>query len=213
MAEDTPRVRAWRFEPFFVSIVNAIHSNGLAHGKGHIFRTVKNAKTISSKLEPDGDSKTVDMDILLAASYLHDLGRDVNVGKHFGIALDPAQDHAVRSAILAGKFLSTLNGFPPEKIAAVKDAIRAHSFSRGEKPLSMEAKILSDADKLDAMGAQGIIRTIAYSTEHGRSLKDSITHLNEKIMVLHEKLHTPSARDIAKPKQVLLQQFMMDLQW
>ena len=60
-------------------------------------------------------------------------------------------------------------GWPPERIQAVQHCIRAHRFrNNGEKPETLEAKVLFDADKLDVLGAIGAARTIAYAALDGQ---------------------------------------------
>ena len=75
-------------------------------------------------------------------------------------------------------------GYNKEKIEKIIGAIISHSFTKKVKPNSFEAKILSDADKLDAIGAVGIYRAAMFCEEHERSIKDFITHFHEKLLLL-----------------------------
>src|SRR3546814_5638033 len=61
-------------------------------------------------------------------------------------------------------------GFPEQRLAAVAHAIAAHSYSAGIPTETLEAEILQDADRLDAVGAIGLARTIAVGAELGRPL-------------------------------------------
>lgn len=99
---------------------------------------------------------------LLAACYLHDL---VNLPKD-------APDRAMASTLSAQAATPHLQalGFPPDDIADTAHAIAAHSFSAGIEPKSDTARILRDADRLDALGAIGIARTFAVSGGLGRPL-------------------------------------------
>lgn len=103
-------------------------------------------------------------------------------------------------------------------------------FSDGE-PLSLEAKIVQDADRLDALGAIGIARAFAYGGAKGRKIYDpavqqksfssvdeyrnhvgtTVNHFYEKLFRLPERLHTESARAIAKHKILLMQIFINEL--
>jgi uncharacterized protein len=59
-------------------------------------------------------------------------------------------------------------GWLEERIAAVQHCIRAHRFrDRSEPPQTLEAKVLFDADKLDVLGAIGVVRTVAYDVVVG----------------------------------------------
>ncbi|MCP5995663.1 HD domain-containing protein, partial [Klebsiella pneumoniae] len=63
--------------------------------------------------------------------------------------------------------------FPPDRYAAVEHAIEAHSFSAGIAPQSLEAKIVQDADRLEALGAIGLARVFAVSGALGTALFDA----------------------------------------
>ncbi|MHA1371209.1 MAG: HD domain-containing protein, partial [Promethearchaeota archaeon] len=155
------------------------------------------------------------MDVLIAAAYLHDLGRVKSLKPL--VKSDPPLDknHALRSAMYAREILkaNTIDGVDgSSKIKHITNAILSHSFSSGFKPESIEGMILSDADKLDAMGSVGIIRVIAYSIEHERGLKEIIKHFETKILKLQGLLYTPVAVEMAIGKQKVLESFISDLQ-
>jgi len=193
------------------AIIDEVFPDSLSHGKFHVFRVVTTCKKIAAELEQD-EGTSIDMDILLAAAYLHDLGR-LEAVQPYSSAMPAAElPHAERSVAFARDILENMQGYPAEKIPAVESTIMAHSFSAGEAPATtIEAMILSDADKLDAMGAQGIIRTVAYSVELHRTLESTLAHFNEKIVNLNGLLWTEPAKKIGVAKQALLEQFMADL--
>src|SRR6202022_575492 len=88
----------------------------------------------------------------LSSAYFHDL-----------VSLPKNHPDRSRSSFLSAEKTATLlqeyfSGFPPEKIDAVRHAIHAHSFSGKIKPLTAEAEILQDADRLEALGAIGLAR-------------------------------------------------------
>ena len=68
----------------------------------------------------------------------------------------------------------------------------------------MEAKILSDADKLDAMGATGIARTFLRAGEHGGEIRDGREHIDEKLLKLRDRLYTATAKRIAAERHEFL---------
>ena len=136
-----------------------------------------------------GKEEGADLEVLALASLLHDVARPLeSAGK--------VEDHAAEGARIARHFLRSL-GYPEEKVEAVAHAIEAHRFSRGPEPETLEARILSDADKLDAIGAVGIARVFMYSGEHGRSIEDSLAHFEEKILKLRDLMYTETAKRIA----------------
>lgn len=93
----------------------------------------------------------VDRDVLRAAAWLHDIGRPLE-------RTGEIEHHDRWAAEEAADILDS-NGATADQIDAVEHCIRAHSI-RGSspKPETQEAKLLFDADKLDAVGAVGIVR-------------------------------------------------------
>lgn len=121
-----------------------------AHDREHVYRVLYTALFIAES------EQAVDFDVLLAACLLHDIGRlEQNQ--------NPALDHAEVGAQKARAFLAE-NGFPETFCARVADCIYTHRFRSSRPPETIEAKILFDADKLDATGAMGIARTLSYRT-------------------------------------------------
>ena len=197
-------------EAQLLAIIDAHVPDSFAHGRLHVLRVVALCKRIADDASRHHGAR-VDMQVLLAAAYLHDLGR-LDELKPLSNLVPPKDDpHASRSAAFARDILRAASGFPRGKIPAVERAILSHSFTRGEAPDSIEGEILSDADKIDAIGAQGIIRTVAYSVEQHRSLQDTLDHFNEKILKLKGLLYTRAAREIAVAKHEIVSSFVDDL--
>ena len=149
------------------------------HGFEHTERVYKLCKSI-------GEKTGADMSILLPAALLHDIARG-------------GPDHAIVSAKMTRSILNELL-FDSFKIDAICEAISTHSFSGGKQPIELEAMILSDADKLDAMGAVGIYRAAMYSGEKSRSQGDFIAHFHEKLLKLKVLLFTETARALAEDR-------------
>ncbi|EGE1045098.1 metal-dependent phosphohydrolase [Shigella flexneri] len=121
-----------------------------AHDLCHFRRVWATAQ----KLAADDD---VDMLVILTACYFHDI-----------VSLAKNHPQRQRSSILAAEETRRLLReefvqFPAEKIEAVCHAIAAHSFSAQIAPLTTEAKIVQDADRLEALGAIGLARVFAVS--------------------------------------------------
>ena len=119
-----------------------------AHDKEHIYRVLYNAMRIA-KTEAN-----VDMDVLITACLLHDVGRKEQFA-------DPKVCHAMVGGDKAYTFLVE-HGFNKSFAENVRKCIQTHRFRQNNQPESLEAKILFDADKLDVSGALGIARTLLY---------------------------------------------------
>ncbi|MEF2073282.1 HD domain-containing protein [Consotaella aegiceratis] len=128
-----------------------------AHDVGHLQRVWRNASRIQA--EEGGDAE-----ILLAAVLLHDC---VAVEKD-----SPRRSQASRLAAAHAASLLERQGWAQERIAAVVHAIEAHSFSAGIEPESLEAMILRDADRLDAIGMIGIARCFYIAGRLGHAIYD-----------------------------------------
>lgn len=127
-------------------------SEDTAHSFAHVLRVLKLAERI-------GRAEGADMEILRAAVLLHDIAR---------VAEDAGGPcHAETGAERARHILA---GQPTAKVEAVAHAIRTHRFRGSSTPQTLEAKILYDADKLDAIGAIGVARAYAIAGHHGQRL-------------------------------------------
>lgn len=179
-----------------LAVTAAMYPPDDVHGLGHVLRVTCLALKLVEGLEAD-------VDVVVAAGLLHDIGR---VSEDWsGI------HHAVLSAIIAPWLLRSV-GFPEEKISRVVEAILSHSFSLGFKPGSVEAAAISDADKLDAIGAVGIYRAAAEGFRRRRGIKGTIRHYYEKLARLRDMLILPAARRIAEERTRLLDEFFKELE-
>jgi uncharacterized protein len=128
-------------------------ANESAHDFSHVERVLRLAERI-------GRLEGADMEIVRMAALLHDVKRDPP-------GVKSPRGHHLQSADFAGEML-TAEGWQPECVQAVQHAIRSHRFREtGEPPQTLEAKVVFDADKLDAIGAVGVARAIAHSASHG----------------------------------------------
>lgn len=117
--------------------------NDAAHGFDHVLRVFRMAERIA---QVEG----ADLAIVRAAALLHDAGRAAEQAT--GIC------HAQASAAQAREIL---HEWPFARAAAVAQAIAEHRFRGDRGPSSLEARVLYDADKLDAIGAIGVARAYA----------------------------------------------------
>lgn len=127
-----------------------------AHDSTHLQRVWATAQ-ILLRDHPEADAQVVQ-----AACAWHDC---VNLPKNH-----PQRAQASRMA--ADKAVAALRaqGFPPDKLPAVAHAIAAHSFSAGIAPETIEAQIVQDADRLDALGPVGVARMFTVGGQLGRAL-------------------------------------------
>ncbi|MHA1769167.1 MAG: HD domain-containing protein [Candidatus Thorarchaeota archaeon] len=166
-----------------------------AHTLDHTVRVYRLAMQI-------GREVGADLRVLGAAAILHDVGRAREARE--GIS------HAILSGEMSIDILKSL-GFSESEIRGIVDAIRTHRFSEGLEPNSLEGRILSDADKIDAMGAIGVFRAVAQATRDGRGIQGFIRHAEEKLLRLRDLIYTDEARQIANEKHETLERFVEEL--
>lgn len=140
--------------------------------------------------------------ILKIAALLHDIGRSNKNKKQSN------KNHAELSAELASEFLKS-NDFKlsQDVYNNIIHSIKAHSFSNNISPKTLEAKILSDADKLDALGAIGLYRTIGFTVKNQGGIDQVIKHLEKKIMKLKDLLFLDISLNIAEKRQQIILDF------
>jgi uncharacterized protein len=112
-----------------------------------------------------GKKERADLGVLKLAAVLHDIGREAEDRSHGRIC------HGRSGAALAGEILAR-HGCDPAAVKAVVHCIRTHRFRRGGAPLTLEARVLFDADKLDSIGAVGVGRAFLFAGEIGARLHD-----------------------------------------
>ena len=119
-----------------------------AHDKHHVYRVLNAALDIANH------ETAVDINVLIAACLLHDIGREQQFA-------NPKLCHAQIGGEMAYGFLLSQK-WPQDKSRHVKECIVTHRYRSNVPPVSIEAKILFDADKLEVCGAIGIARTLFY---------------------------------------------------
>jgi uncharacterized protein len=114
--------------------------------------------------------------------------------------------------------------------ARVMEIVATMSFGGGNRPppVTLEGRIVQDADRLDAMGAIGIARAFAYGGSRGRALHDpgqpprtyaskaeyrvsdssTINHFHEKLLLLIDRMHTATARRLAAGRHAYMEAFL-----
>ncbi|MCR9366713.1 HD domain-containing protein [Vibrio antiquarius] len=183
-----------------------------AHDISHVQRVVNTAKKLAVE-------EGADLSIVLPAAYLHD-------------CFTYPKDHPNRkqSSIIAAKkavaFLESID-YPQQYHDAIAHAIEAHSFSANIRPNTLEAKVVQDADRLDALGAIGVTRCIQVSTEFDAQLYDdkdifaqqrelddkqfTLDHFQTKLFKIAETMNTKSARREAQKRKAFMQTYIEQL--
>jgi uncharacterized protein len=186
----------------------------LAHGFEHVHRVYHLAMSLSEQEYADGL-------IVGMAALLHDLGRTTR---------GPMRSHAERSAKLAQKMLAPYD-FPLDTQQAILHAILAHSYRHGIEPATLEARVLYDADRLDSLGACGVMRW-AMNAKHGRWPQTRTYHPDDpfalwrvpdgqrylldrfltKLLQLTEAMTTATGRAMAERRIAFLRLYLQELQ-
>lgn len=189
------------------------YDNGDAsHDFVHIHRVIANCRRI-------GATVGADLNLLLPAAILHDV---VNLPKNH-------PERAQASAMAAQKSKQLLEdvGYSKDEIQKISEIIVEHSYSLGKKPSSIESAVLQDADKLDALGAIGIMRTVTCGSQFGasyyeprdpwaehRDLKDknfTIDHFFTKLFKLPDLMNTEAAKQEAHARADFMKSFLGQL--
>lgn len=199
----------------FESWLDELHaSEDSAHDISHFRRVWMTARKIMIHHQADPL-------VVLTACYFHDI---VSLPKNH-------PERSQSSRLAARKTRDILHrdfpDFPPDRFAAVEHAIEAHSFSAGIAPQSIEAKIVQDADRLEALGAIGLARVFAVSGGLGVALFDAedpfadarplddrafaLDHFQTKLLRLPDTMQTDVGRDLAQHNADFLVHFMAKL--
>lgn len=184
-----------------------------AHGWEHINRVYQLTLHIAAQ-------ENADSFIAGTAALLHDIGR---------LSSDTTHHHAELSAALASEFLSAYP-ITPEQKDAILHAIIAHSYSHGVEPRTPEARIVRDADRLDALGAIGILRWAitgtlqrtpqarSYHTDdpfaEQRQPDDRLfllDHFFIKLLKLEHTMSTETGRKIAQQRTAFMRAYLEEL--
>ncbi|ELB2181442.1 HD domain-containing protein [Vibrio parahaemolyticus] len=201
-----------QFEPLFLEFMQQEMQVDAAHDIEHVKRVVKTAKQLC-------DEENADIAIVLPAAFLHD-------------CFTYPKDHPNRkqsSAIAAKKAIAYLESiqYPQHYHDAIAHAIEAHSFSANIRPNTLEAQIVQDADRLDALGAIGVTRCIQVSTHFNaqlyndndmfakeRELNDkqfTVDHFQTKLFKIVDTMNTESAKLEANKRKAFMQTYLKQL--
>lgn len=183
-----------------------------AHDALHVHRVAKAARAIAT-------AEGAHVATAVAAALLHEL-----------FNLPKSHPDSSRSGEICAEHAATelaRIGWPAERVEPVCYAIRVHGFSRGITPETLEARVLQDADRLDAIGAIGIARLFAtaadmkslfYSPEdpfatqrEPNDKKFAVDHFYRKLLKIPGVLHTETARRLAGERVTMMTRFLDQL--
>ena len=187
-----------------------LDSDTSGHDWSHIERVVNTTKTIAK-------AEGADLFICEAAALLHDVIDDKIV-----------QESADALKELK-KFLTSIE-VTPVQIEAIVSIITRMSFKNHQEKqdLSLEGKVVQDADRLDAIGAIGIARVMCYSGSTGRTIhkpemkprenltpeeyrngeSTAIMHFYEKLLKLKDLMNTKYGNELAKGRHEFLELYL-----
>lgn len=206
---DWPQV----FERFLLEQLtnDSAHQDG-AHDLSHIRRVVHNALALA-------EEEMADLAVVLPAAWLHDC---VVVPKDSTLR-SQASKMAAETAVT---FLQS-QSYPAQHLDGIAHAIAAHSFSAQILPQTIEAKVVQDADRLDAIGAVGIARAFIVGGQLGRPIYDeadpfcqkrppddfvaTVDHFYTKLFKLVDTMQTEAGRREAVRRTQFMADFLTQL--
>ena len=180
-----------------------------SHDWEHTLRVCKLCERIGSVVETD-------MTVLMSAAYLHDIGRYKQDKENGAVC------HAQQGAEMA---LRILAGFPysQKQKDNIIHSIRSHRYRGDEIPETSEARVLFDADKLDAIGAVGVARAFLFAGEVGAKLHNPDVNIEDtqpyskndtgyreymvKLRKIKDRMLTSEGRRIALSRHLFMEQF------
>jgi len=195
-----------RFATFLANQMSAADG---AHDRAHIERVVTTARRLA-------DIEDAQMEAVRPAAWLHDC---VVVPKDH----PRREDASILAAEAAGSFLAEA-GYPEHWIDPIEHAIAAHSYSGDVAPKTVEAKVVQDADRLDALGAVGIARCfmVGGALDHDfydpddpfcadRAPDDdtyALDHFYEKLLRLPKTMQTDAGRAEAEHRVQFMRTYL-----
>lgn len=183
---------------------------------GHDFYHIDRVRKLALKIsEKEGG----DMEVIEMAALLHDIsdykfnGGDEKLGGQTALQILTELHIDIETC---------------NHIKEIVDSVPYKGSNVEDKSNSIEAKIVQDADRLDAIGAIGIARTFAYGGSNGNPIYNpntkpvlhnsfeeykngqthTINHFYEKLLLLKDKLHTETARKIARKRHEIMEKYL-----
>ncbi len=188
-------------------------ANGTSHRWDHVKRVLALAERLAK-------AEGADLEVVRVAALFHDIGRAEERRTKGAVC------HAEYGAKLVRKILAYYD-LPTHFIEAVAQAIETHRFRSKRRPETLEAKVLFDADKLDALGAVGIGRAFLFAGEVGARLHNPEIDLSNtkpygpedtawrefkiKLCKIKDQMVTKEGRCLAKDRYRFMEEFFRRL--
>lgn len=183
-----------------------------AHDISHVKRVVQNTLKLT-------ETEHANLAVTIPAAWLHDC---VSVAKD-----SPLRKQASKlAAVEAVRFLKSVN-YPADLLPPIYHAIEAHSFSANLETETLEARIVQDADRLEAVGAIGLARCFLTGGSMGSVLYDpadpfaqdralddrgyTVDHFYSKLLGLQDTMKTEAGRAEAIKRTDYLKAFLQQL--
>ena len=205
------RPGASRLDVLWAIVAPQLPTQDVAHDRDHVLRVVGWAARLAAEIGAD-------VELARAAGMVHDL---VNIPKDH-----PDRPLGGERSAQAARGLLEAAGFDPSETAAVVEAVRTCSWSRGLRPTGPLGRVLQQADRLDAIGALGAARCFATCQamavsgrgsrfydpadpmgDSGRALDDvrnAADHFRRKLLLLADGMDIPSAVAEAQQRQAVM---------
>lgn len=184
------------------------------HDLEHTERVLKNALHIAKK-------EGANIEIVTLAALLHDVGRKEE------LRLKKTICHAEIGAKIAKEIL-TKHNYPSDKIDKIVHCIETHRFRKNNPPLTLEAKCIFDADKLDSIGAVGIGRAFMFAGEAGAKLHNkkgtsftpdqelgpedtAYREFSVKLKHIKDKMYTSEGKKLSKERHKFMEKFFVQM--
>lgn len=184
-----------------------------SHDINHVLRVL----AISEKI---ATVEKADFDVIVPSAIFHDV---ISYPKNHHKRLHSSKE----SAEFAKRILKNIESFPEDKIGKVYESINLCSFTKGLQPNFLEGKILQDADSLEATGAVSIMRTFSSAGIMNKTFynisdpfckkrkpddnKYALDLFFTRLLVVQSRLHTKTAKNIAKNRANFLKAFLEEL--
>ncbi|HET9412232.1 MAG TPA: HD domain-containing protein [Candidatus Saccharimonadales bacterium] len=165
-----------------------------AHNWAHVYRDILNAIVV-------GEAEKADMGVVLPAITMHDIGflYGANGKTHGAVGAEKLHEYLHDGNIK----------YPPKIIESIADCIRTHKGSmHNEKPASLEAKVVADADLIEKFGPIGVYQNIRTFTEFNWPLEKNLARATE---IFDLTLETPTGRSIAEKGRQFVADFYNEL--
>ena len=190
-------------------------ANDQVHDFDHVMRVYRVAEALAKQ-------EKADLEVVRAAALLHD-AQDASGSEALRL------EHHEAAAAFAVRVLKE-EGWEMDRIEAVRDCILTHRFRAGLAPQTLEAKVLFDADKLDAIGAIGAARALAFAVLDGQPLHadpseqfkttfesqpgEAYTAYHEflfKLSRIKDRMQTESGKAMAEERHTFMEKFFEQL--